>query len=1017
MVKLFNIPLFLLVLLTIVLSGGGAFLRLEMDTDIVRSLPADSAVVRDALAIFDKHPIHDQIAIDIHSSDEQSKTLLACGHILETDLLASGLFLEVGSGAVADRIPELALHVVSHLPLSFSARELQQEIAPRLEADHIEKRLQEMVEKLSGLEGIGQEKFLASDPLGFMEPVMARLAMLAPFSGVQVVEGFVISKDGKHLLLTAKPKASGTDTASARQLATVIQGAEKHLNEQFAGQNPTITLTPVGAYRAALDNEQIIRHDVNFALFLSMLGICLLLFAAFPRPLIGLFSLVPALFGTAVSLLLFSFIHPSISLMVLGFGGAIISITVDHGIGYLLFLDRPQKTKGKEAAHEIRSIGLLAVLTTCGAFLTLSVSGFPVFVQLGQFTAMGMLFSFLFVHFIFPHITPSLTGSKRRRLPLQNIVDRLYNTGKKGFVCAVLLASMLLFYAKPDFQVSLASMNTVSEQTLAADTLFQSVWGNVEQKVVLMLSADSAGELMQKNDQLLGTMEAFENRSSVAKSFVTSMIFPGKQRARENHMAWKQFWNNTRVATLEQHLMTQGARFGFSKQAFAPFLQSLRPEYVVEPPMLDPAFYPLFEIIESEGKLNAFVNINRGEGYNSEEFYTRYHSLGKIFDGPYFSAQLADILFRSFSIMLGIIALAILVFLLLFYADLKLTLLTLLPPLFSYICTLGTMHLLGQPLDIPALMLSIVILGMGIDYSIYLVRAHQRYRESKDSAYGLIRMTVFMAGVSTLIGFGVLCFAKHSLLRSIGITSVLGIGYSLLGAFVLLPPLLNWYFARSADCGNDVVQRVRMRYRLMEAYPRMFARFKLKTDPMFADLPDLLAKRRERIRLILDIGCGYGVPGCWCLEYCTNAKLIGLDPDLERTRVARLAMGDRGRVITQMASSLPSLKEPADLVLVLDMLHYLDDAAVGQLFTNCFSAMANDGILLIRYVIYPESRGVSWAWRLEDMRAKRWGERAYYRTRKEMALLAEKTGFVVETNSVTTSDEELVWLLARVERK
>ena len=130
-----------------------------------------------------------------------------------------------------------------------------------------------------------------------------------------------------------------------------------------------------------------------------------------------------------------------------------------------------------------------------------------------------------------------------------------------------------------------------------------------------------------------------------------------------------------------------------------------------------------------------------------------------------------------------------------FYLNLQLTLLTLLPAVFAYICTLGTLRLLHHPLDIPSLMLSVVILGMGIDYAIFCVRAHQRYREVSHPSYVLVRVAVFMSGTSTLIGFGVLCFAEHSVLKSVGITSLLGIGYSLLGTFLLLPPLLDRYFA------------------------------------------------------------------------------------------------------------------------------------------------------------------------------------------------------------------------------
>ena len=293
----------------------------------------------------------------------------------------------------------------------------------------------------------------------------------------------------------------------------------------------------------------------------------------------------------------------------------------------------------------------------------------------------------------------------------------------------------------------------------------------------------------------------------------------------------------------------------------------------------------------------------------------------------------------------------IVIFLLFFFASWQLTLIALTPSLFAYVCTLGTMKLVGHPLDIPGLMLSIVILGMGIDYSIFFVRAHQRYRNPECQSFGLVRLAVFMAGGSTLIGFGVLCFAEHSILNSIGITSLLGIGYSLVGAFLLLPPLLNYYFSSSSQKykeGADRSQRVRNRYRLMEAYPRMFARFKLQYDPLFDDLSGLLAPKKDEIRRILDIGCGYGVPGCYCLEYCKNAKLIAFDPDPERVRVATLAVGSRGEVTIAMAPQLPETASGADLALILDMLHYLDDDSVVKLFTNCAQTLAGGGQLLIR---------------------------------------------------------------------
>jgi len=1018
---LFNYRVLTITTILIIATAIAGILRLNIDTDIVRSLPSGDTVISDAMEIFLHHPIHDQIAVDITLNVDEPDILVECGTIVEEQLRKSNLFTEVGTGEISSLIPDLALFVTANLPVLFSAQELEHDIAPRLEESFIDQRFATIVRKLSSLEGIGQSRFITNDPLGFMEPVMARMAMLAPVSGTRMYKGFIFSADNRHILITARPDKAATNTASAKQITSLLDNISVQLAKRYNPDDITVTLTPVGAYRAALDNENIIRHDVNMALFFSTVGIGFLLFFAFPRPLLGLFALLPALAGSAVSLFLFSVFHSSISIMVLGFGGAIISITVDHGIAYLLFLDRPQQTRGKDASREILAIGILAVLTTCGAFLTLSFSGFPIFIQLGQFTAMGVFFSFLFVHFIFPHITPGMKPStKKRKLPLQGMVDKLYNTGKFGGIIASLFACFMFFVGQPEFHVNLESMNSVSKETLAADNLFTDVWGNISNKTILMLSEKSMDALQQKNDKILEKIKEDTVAGKIASTFVPSMIFPGREVAANNFMAWKKFWNSKRAAQLGAQLRTKSSELGFTATSFDKFLELLGSSYTPQSTHLPARFQNLMGISKKDGKMLQFINVLPGKNYDSQDFYEHYGTDGKIFDSPNFSRRLANILFSSFATMLALIAVSIGLLLLLFFASWQLTLITLLPPFFSYVCTLGTMKLIGHPLDIPGLMLSIVILGMGIDYSIFFVRAHQRYRDPAHPSFALVRMAVFMAGASTIIGFGVLCLARHSLLRSIGVTSLLGIGYSLLGAFLLLPPLLDFYFNRKTPPKNKtepaIAARVRDRYRLLEAYPRMFARFKLQADPMFTDLPTLLKQDRERIETILDIGCGYGVPGCWCLEYLPHSTLFGVDPNPERVRVAALAMGARGKILKNAAPDLPQLPNPPDLVLLLDMLHYLDNNSVRSLFANCFKILNNNGLLLARFVIRPDA-APSWSWKLEDFRTKHTGGQAYYRSIDTMDDLMTEAGFQVESNKTSATNKELVWLLGRAIRQ
>ncbi len=1000
-------------------------LRLDIDTDVARSLPSGEKVIADALDIFEHHPVHDQIAVDIMLESDDPDTLVEVGSLLEKKMEESGLFAQVGTDAIGELIPQLAFHAARNLPILFSKKELEQKVAPLLGSEQIHKRLQKLYQDLSSMDGIGQAEFIDLDPLGLKDLILAKMAPLAPSLNSRFYRGSLLSADSHHLLVVARPRATGTDTASARKISELIAKSTREISEKFASLGHEVTLTPVGAYRAALDNETIIRHDVQLALILATVGIGLLLLFAFPRPLLGLLSLVPALAGTGAALFVYSLFHSSISIMVLGFGGAIISITVDHGIAYLLFLDRNHQTKGKEAAHEVYAIGLMAVITSIGAFLILSSSGFLIFAELGQFTALGIFFSFLFVHTIFPRIFPVMPPGGGRALPLRGLVNILYSTGKPGACAAALLAVVLLIFAKPQFEVSLSSMNTVSEETLAADALFTEVWGNIGERVFLMNSADriaGIAGIQTDNDQLLGKIEQDIQDEDITAAFVPSMIFPGEQRARKNLAAWHEFWSNHRGKQLAEDLRAAGTELGFMPDAFNHFLSLLDPSFTLQSQPIPAKYYGLLGISEKESNsgLIQFITIQPSKYYDGADFLSRYGKLGKIFDASFFTKRLADILFSTFTTMLVIIAASIVLLTFFFYLNLQLTLLTLLPPFFAYICTLGTLKLINHPLDIPALMLSVVILGMGIDYSIFCVRAHQRYRDVNHPSYVLVRVAVFMAGASTLIGFGVLAVAEHSLLRSIGITSLLGIGYSLLGTFLLLPPLLNNYVARQnrkvgRSSNKNSILRIRDRYQTLEPYPRMFARFKLQYDTMFKDLPRMLAGH-ENITTIIDIGCGFGVPACWCLEQYRDAEIFGIDPDPERVRVAALAVADRGEVTVGWAPEMPVVSRPADIVLLLDMLHYLDDATVAAVCKRSFQALGDKGLLVTRFTLLPTGRP-SWSWRLENSRIKLSGRPVYYRTAENIVELMKEAGFEITVNEVSAVNPELVWMVCRAKKE
>jgi uncharacterized protein len=1008
--------LVLTLLVTVGLFGWG-LQRLEIDTDIIGALPKTNPVIADATYLLLNHPMQNQVVVDISLKMADLDTLIACGRWVEARLKESGLFKSVGMEDAQALMPDMLDYLSANLPVLFSAEELRNQVLPLLGPVEVQGRLEQIHAGLLGLESIGQQALISRDPLNLSGLVLKRLSHLVPATGARIYRGNLLSADNRHLLVIASPTASSTATEFAGMIMERMNQITEEVNHTYGQAGQRVTLTPAGAYRAALDNQRIIKKDIGFAGALSPIGIAVLLFFSFCRPAIGLFSLLPAMAGTMLAYFIFSLFHTSISILVLGFGGAIISFSIDQGIAYLLFLDRPHSTFGKVASHEVRGMGLLAVLTTVAAFGVLCFSGFPVFVQLGQFTMIGLGLCFLIVHLLFPRIFPVLPPGGRRSLHLQKVADALGGTGRKGLWAAALFAGVMVFFAKPNFNVSLQAMNTVGSETIAAEKLLTDVWGGLFDKVYVLAEGQSIDELQRQGDVLYEKINSDLRSGVLSSGFVSSMIAPGAELRRQNFDAWRAFWSPERIEALKRTIGSLSASMGFAEDAFSAF-------YVMLSETSAPAEnarildqFPGFLGISRNSDGSKWIQVSTlttGPKYDAPRFYEEYQSSVKLFDPLFFSKSIGDLLFSTAVTFFLINVICSVVIVAVFLLSWSLTLACMLPLIFAMIGTLGTLNIMGRTLDIPGLMLSIIVFGLGIDYSIFFVRSYQRYGTLDHPAFGQIRMAVFLSATTTLLGFGAMWEADHSLLQSTGITAFLGIGYSMIGAFFILPPVLGHIEKRRQDrhvTGGTLTERVFERYRDMECYPRLFARFKLRIDPMFPEMEQMF-RSVDGIGTILDIGTGYGVPACWLLERFVGARLYGIEPSPERVRVASMAVGDRGFISQGQAPDIPEAGNGADLTTMIDMVHFLTDAYFMGTLNRLRERTRNGGRLILRASLPPKHR-LPWSWWFQNLILKVSRVPAHYRSVDRLQSMLVQSGFQVEQTLASGCDEELVWLVAR----
>jgi SAM-dependent methyltransferase len=705
------------------------------------------------------------------------------------------------------------------------------------------------------------------------------------------------------------------------------------------------------------------------------------------------------------------------SMLAVGFGGAIMGFTVDLGITYLLFLDQPHETYGKRITREVWSAELLAVLTTVGSFLLLLISDFKILAEIGVFSALGVAFALVFVLFVFPLIFPSMPAATRQSNPvLLNSLRKIAFPAKWKLVSAGMFGLVMLFFSWPVFNVDLNAMNSVSQESINAEQKMQKIWGGLSGKCYIFLEAPSVSGLQEKNDQLIKFLSADVQQEKLSSVFLPSVLFPSAQQAQENLEAWRAFWNKERLSKFKHDVDLAARENDFAPAAFEPFWKVINTKNI-EPKEIPEKYFEFLGITKTADGYTQLSLLNTGKNYNADDFFGRLipTGLAKLFDVGLFNKRLGEFLKNIFVEIALITGIGIVLIVFIYYLDWLISLAVLAPITFALLATLGTLKIIGHPLDIPSIMLWIIIMGMGINYSIYYACFYQRYPDESHPAMDTVKLAMFLASFTTLIGFGVLAFARHSLLRSIGLTSLLGIGYSIIGAYFILPLLMKKIFSSVRYPSGEVtigskehVRRTILRYRHLPAHPRLFARFKITMDPMFAELQ----KYVQNPRRIVDIGCGYGIPSTWLLEIYPQARVFGLEPDEHRVLVASYAIGNRGNVEVGGAPDLPNVEGKVDYVMMLDMLHLISDEELQLVLQRIYGKLEAGGNLLIRATI-PSGRKVFWKCWIELTRLRILKATVRFRREKELVDFMGQAGFVVSVHASGGTGIEEKWFVGR----
>jgi hypothetical protein len=140
---------------------------------------------------------------------------------------------------------------------------------------------------------------------------------------------------------------------------------------------------------------------------------------------------------------------------------------------------------------------------------------------------------------------------------------------------------------------------------------------------------------------------------------------------------------------------------------------------------------------------------------------------------------------------LGWTAAGILLIVYLSFRNLRVSLIVLIPIVFGVITTFGLLLLVRYHFSFTSLTAIPLIIGIGIDNGIHLVR---RYQENERNEILVIAKAsgaaLIQSNLTTIVGFGALMTSSFAPLVEMGLVTSLGVALALAGGLLLIPAVI-----------------------------------------------------------------------------------------------------------------------------------------------------------------------------------------------------------------------------------
>ena len=159
----------------------------------------------------------------------------------------------------------------------------------------------------------------------------------------------------------------------------------------------------------------------------------------------------------------------------------------------------------------------------------------------------------------------------------------------------------------------------------------------------------------------------------------------------------------------------------------------------------------------------------------------------------YYCKSMVEVIHDDFNIAVWISSLFVLIILLVSFRNLITALISFLPMMLSWFMVQGYMALIDLEFNLINIIISTFIFGVGVDYSIFIMEGLlSEARTGNRNVLTWHKVAIFFSAVILVIVIASLLFAVHPAIRSIGLSTLIGMASTIMISYSLQP----WAFRK-----------------------------------------------------------------------------------------------------------------------------------------------------------------------------------------------------------------------------